>query len=302
MNIEKLRNSDIREFKNYKVACEFLEEEIKGGKSKKLQLENWTRYFEYHKEGNKIIIDKINDKVAEKQSRKEINIITNINKGVYSKEMFPLVKEFVRGSELEYHSKSALMNGLGLKNENYDIAYNNEEKVAEILSNELNLNITEDDIKTVLSSMWCVSQEKIHKAFLNLERLKYIYSYENKLFCIYNKDINKVEVVFDNYEELSKCVYEGKIQALADYFIRNPKKNFDDYLDLMNVLKDGLDTDKIEDVEKLNNKLNTEIYLRGLGENARKLALKSMHDNGYSYVGNFQYTYAYRKKNGTKRF
>lgn len=74
MNINKLKESDIREFKNYKVACEFLEEEVKSGKSKKLQLEDWTRYFDYHKEGNKIIIDNIYETEKDKvDNRKEGN-------------------------------------------------------------------------------------------------------------------------------------------------------------------------------------------------------------------------------------
>lgn len=32
--------------KNYKMLCELLEQEVKNGKSKKLQLEDWKRYFD----------------------------------------------------------------------------------------------------------------------------------------------------------------------------------------------------------------------------------------------------------------
>lgn len=38
-------------FKNYKFLCEFLGEPIKSGKSKRLQLEDWKRYFTYEKNG-----------------------------------------------------------------------------------------------------------------------------------------------------------------------------------------------------------------------------------------------------------
>lgn len=74
MNINKLKESQIKEFKNYKVACEFLEEEIKSGKSKKIQLEDWERYFAFHKEGQKIIIDCIyNDVIPKTDKRLEGN-------------------------------------------------------------------------------------------------------------------------------------------------------------------------------------------------------------------------------------
>ena len=47
--------------KNYKKMCEVIEEDIiiTGGSSKKAQLKDWERYFTYHKEGQKFIIDEI---------------------------------------------------------------------------------------------------------------------------------------------------------------------------------------------------------------------------------------------------
>ena len=41
-------------FKNYKELCEYLDEPIKTGKSKQLQLKDWERYFSYEKEGKKV--------------------------------------------------------------------------------------------------------------------------------------------------------------------------------------------------------------------------------------------------------
>ena len=32
-------------FKNYKKLCEYLEEQVRTGKSKQLQLKDWNRYF-----------------------------------------------------------------------------------------------------------------------------------------------------------------------------------------------------------------------------------------------------------------
>lgn len=48
--------------KNYKEMCKLLGEEEKQTKTKKTQLANWGRYMSFHKDGQKIIIDKIYDK------------------------------------------------------------------------------------------------------------------------------------------------------------------------------------------------------------------------------------------------
>ncbi|HBY19430.1 MAG TPA: hypothetical protein DEG71_00140 [Clostridiales bacterium] len=61
MNILKLNEyvKTSNSIQNYKSLCTILEEKIKTGKSKQLQLEEFARYFKYHKEGNKFIIDEI---------------------------------------------------------------------------------------------------------------------------------------------------------------------------------------------------------------------------------------------------
>ena len=49
MDINNLKKGQV--VKNYKEMCLVLQEEIKTGKSKQLQLKDWERYFSYHKEG-----------------------------------------------------------------------------------------------------------------------------------------------------------------------------------------------------------------------------------------------------------
>lgn len=53
-------------FKNYKELCNVLDEPVKTGKSKQLQIKNWERYFSYEKYGNKFIITKIFETPLEK--------------------------------------------------------------------------------------------------------------------------------------------------------------------------------------------------------------------------------------------
>ena len=57
MKIENLKEGQI--IKNYKVLCEILEIKYTKGNSRKYQLERLAKYVDYHKDGNKFIIDKI---------------------------------------------------------------------------------------------------------------------------------------------------------------------------------------------------------------------------------------------------
>ena len=76
MDLENITEGLI--IKNYKELCGLLNEQIKTGKSKQLQLKDWERYFNYEKEGNKYIINKIFDEVKEKiDMRKSENISEN---------------------------------------------------------------------------------------------------------------------------------------------------------------------------------------------------------------------------------
>lgn len=45
--------------KNYKELCSLLEIKVKTGKSKQIQMEKLSEFIEFHKEGNKIVIDRI---------------------------------------------------------------------------------------------------------------------------------------------------------------------------------------------------------------------------------------------------
>lgn len=60
-------------YKNYKLLCEILNEPIKTGKSKQLQLEDWKRYFSYTKNGNRFVVTEIFDTPKEKIDNRSNN-------------------------------------------------------------------------------------------------------------------------------------------------------------------------------------------------------------------------------------
>lgn len=57
MNLKNLYTG--QKIKNYKELCTILEEPVKGGKSKIIQLKEFSRYFEFEKQFNAFIIKKI---------------------------------------------------------------------------------------------------------------------------------------------------------------------------------------------------------------------------------------------------
>ena len=71
MQIERLNDLTVgMTFKNYKELVTFFDEEVKnGGTSKKAQLENFKRYFDYEKQGHKFVITAIKDVPTEKKLR-----------------------------------------------------------------------------------------------------------------------------------------------------------------------------------------------------------------------------------------
>jgi hypothetical protein len=111
MNINNISEGQI--FKNYKALCLELNEPIKNGKSKKLQLEDWKRYFEYSKSGNSYIINKINETPTEK-------IDGRGKKSIYSNAIQLLITDLLarRHGHITI-SKHKLMLNIGMINVNY---------------------------------------------------------------------------------------------------------------------------------------------------------------------------------------
>ena len=59
---EKTLQGDELIIKNYKEMCKILNEEETGRDSKKSQIEEWSRYFDFTRDGQKYIINDIYDK------------------------------------------------------------------------------------------------------------------------------------------------------------------------------------------------------------------------------------------------
>lgn len=138
----KLENLELKTYKNYKELCSILEEPIKGGKSKQLQMKDFERYFKYHKEGNKIIIDDIYSKEKEKIDMRKSEYISetdkrhNGNNTFYGEDIEKLLLLMMASTMVDDElilPMSIILNKISMVNSNYSIGRRNQEKLSEIL-------------------------------------------------------------------------------------------------------------------------------------------------------------------------
>lgn len=113
MNTEKLKPGML--VKNYSELCKLIDEPKKGGKGKILQLKDWTRYFDFHKNGRSqsYIIDEVyNEPYPKEEFRKDV---------VYSKLIQYILAERLaleETTEIDM-TKRQLYLYLGMVNSNY---------------------------------------------------------------------------------------------------------------------------------------------------------------------------------------
>lgn len=103
--------------KNYKELCELIDQEVKGGKSKKLQLENFKRYFDWEKSGQKFIITDVYDVPLTKEDNRKLG-----NNNIYVKYIETILLRFLSKQEgyTKTLKKMELWKLLGMVNSKYN--------------------------------------------------------------------------------------------------------------------------------------------------------------------------------------
>ena len=102
--------------KNYKMLCELLEQEVKNGKSKKLQLEDWKRYFDWEKSGQKFIITDVYDTPLTKEDKRKLG-----NNSIYVKYIEVILLQYLSKQQgfTKTFTKRNWWEMLGIVNEQY---------------------------------------------------------------------------------------------------------------------------------------------------------------------------------------
>jgi hypothetical protein len=175
MNIKNLEVGQI--IKNYKQICELLNEDIKTGKSKQLQLKDWERYFSFHKEGQKIIIDEVFNDIKEKVDMrgKQDN---NTAKYVENIELNIIGELLTKGHESKYVvGRGVLLRNVGLTNTNYSYCKRRQDKLASYL--EIKKELVNDYYNCIDSMLL----GNLEKALKNLSNKKLIQLNSALLIC-----------------------------------------------------------------------------------------------------------------------
>lgn len=133
MKIENLKEGMI--LKNYKELCRVLDITPKktGSNSYKSQFKEFERYFEYHKEGHKIIIDKLNEEVKGKMDDRSKG-----NNTKYADDIEYLILTLLNKFKISKHekvgfSKNFLYSHCGLNNDNYKLVKSNTLKFSQMI-------------------------------------------------------------------------------------------------------------------------------------------------------------------------
>lgn len=134
MKIENLKVGQV--VKNYKELCTILEIKTTTGTAKISQFKELDRYCTYHKDGNKIIIDKIFQEVQPKMDNRVNNKGGNNVKYADDIEylILSLLNKFkISKSERVGFSKNLLFSHCGLINENYRIIKGNTLRFSQLI-------------------------------------------------------------------------------------------------------------------------------------------------------------------------
>lgn len=223
-------NLELTTYKNYKELCIAMDWKVSAGDSKKSQLKELEQYCNYHKEGNKIIIDEIYTNPKEKLDNRKNN------KGLQSEYVndleLRLLGEFLtKGKDNNLTiGKSILLREVGLINSNYSYCKKRQEKLASYL------DIDKETIYDYYNSVDSMVVNNLERALKNLSNEKIIsldtttiicknklitVSYDHKTYIDeFDEEIEKIipvadtTVIYEEANDIEKDIIlqvEGKI-------------------------------------------------------------------------------------------
>lgn len=204
MDLSKIQPSMI--VKNYKEMCRKLSEPVLAGNSKKAQLKEWERYFRYHKEGNKFIIDDIY-----KEPKPAVD-----NRGYgFTEHIEKLILDLLaqdQNNGMLFFPKYILLRELKMINGNYAYCKQNTLKLS------LFLNINKDDIhefyesadSTLIGSLESALNKLKKKSLVSWTQVKTICFAEGKVIKNNSGDY-KVKEVFKGHNQYGEEMYEYEL-------------------------------------------------------------------------------------------
>lgn len=222
MNLDNLTVG--QRYKTYKLLCETLDENVKGGNSKIAQLKDWSRYFNFKVNQNRSIeIVEIYEDVKEKEDSR-----CEGNNSIYTKDIQILLLallleiEEMEDEEKNYRFKDgfaryALYSELSMINENYKILINNSLAASKLLkiyrpTIEIYCKTTSKKLKLILET---AINSLVKKEIIECKLINMVYT-EDK---IYRKATSKEEIIY-NKIKTSALEREGCLNFSEAYIKR----------------------------------------------------------------------------------
>lgn len=233
-NVEEKEDNTI---KNYKIMCQLIGEEECTGNSKKAQINRWKRYFEFHKEGQKFVIDEIYDEpfpTDDARKRRE---------GLYVKYIELLLLEFL-SKQVDYKvtlGNKEMYRILGMTNDRYDIR----NRMGSAKANEiLRQTIMNNEDKFAFTNSPKISNFDINNFYFRAEQKlnRILYSALRSMKNRFLIDYKKVNIIAEydddedsqylNYRESN--AYEDKIILEAkNKIIKEMGMGYDNMTEIM---------------------------------------------------------------------
>jgi len=206
--------------KNYKEMCFILEEKEKKGKSRLLQIANWERYFKWHKDGQKFIINEVFEMPIDKIDNRGK---TENNKAKYLTNIESLILNLlVQGGSLGYGkvflSKNKILRELKMINNNYAFCKLRLPKLSEFM------NIDNEVIKEWYDSTSRMLESNLDVSLRNLESQSLIFWSKEitiakaiPLAEINKNKISKTKVIDQYDEEIINYDYYATNEVVLQY-------------------------------------------------------------------------------------
>lgn len=222
MKVENLRKGLI--IKNYKELCSLLNVQVKTGKSKQLQMQDFERYFTYHKDGNKIIVDSIKMEVSEKVDKRNNGNNNNLSRNLRYMILDLVSKYKLSEGESIGFSKTLIYRHCGMINTNYRDAKGHKKQLSEKIDiSELAidecLDYTDDRLSSYLRKA-CSVLTNTNKAFGYRFGYNYVIKGDiqyNELDSHYTADIVIEDIIRETENKVMKKMKIARYDLIYKY-------------------------------------------------------------------------------------
>lgn len=220
MKIENLKQGLI--VKNYKELCNILGVDVKSGKSKRLQMQDFERYFEYHKDGNKIIIDSIKSEVGAKMDKKTLGNNNELSKNLRYMILDLASRNKLNEGESIGFSKVQVYKYCGMVNDNFRDAKGHKKQLSQKMSvSELAveecIEYTDERLSASLRRA-CSVLTNTNKALGHRFGYNFIIKGEaNELDIHYTADINIEDIIREVENKIMKQMKISRYDLIYKY-------------------------------------------------------------------------------------